>query len=146
MANVTERLAASDYRKLVGAGHSSAARRSASSPRSRGAKYRNVKTTTAGGIFDSARESRTAADFELGRNAVEPWMRVVDVRRQVRFLVIPKQEGERAAFYVADFVATYADVHVEVVDTKSSFTRKLPTYVLKRKLMLSVHGVRIREA
>ena len=76
---------------------------------------------------------------------MDPSQRVVEVRRQQWFTVIEAQDGERKASYVADFVVTYADGRVEVVDTKSEITRKLPTYVLKRKLMLHVHGIRIRE-
>ncbi|MEO8136733.1 MAG: DUF1064 domain-containing protein [Betaproteobacteria bacterium] len=141
MADVTERVSASQYRSMLCTGAPVVG------PRRPGhMKYGNRKTAAAEGeAFDSAKEARTAAGLEMAKRAVEPTLRVVLVERQKWFLVIPKQEGERSASYIADFVVTYADGHVEVIDTKSFITRKLPTYVLKRKLMLQVHGIRIRE-
>lgn len=143
MANVTERVSADEYRSLLARG----APATVAHARKGYKKYGNVKTQAAvGEAFDSAKEARTAADLEMAKLAKDPALRVVTVERQVWYEVISKQDGERAASYVADFVATYADSRVEVIDTKSSFTRKLPVYVLKRKLMLQVHGIRIREA
>jgi Protein of unknown function (DUF1064) len=55
---------------------------------------------------------------------------------------VPKQPGERAVEYRADFV--YRDKVGELVveDAKGVRTKD---YVIRRKLMLSVHGIRIRE-
>ena len=52
---------------------------------------------------------------------------------------------EKNAVYTADFV--YKDKNgVEIVeDVKSEITRKEADYVLRRKLMLHVHGIRIKE-
>jgi hypothetical protein len=51
---------------------------------------------------------------------------------------------EQAAVYTADFV--YIEDGVKVVeDCKSEYTRKEKDYVLRRKLMLHVHGIRIVE-
>ena len=48
--------------------------------------------------------------------------------------------------YVADMA--YYDRRLDkefVIDVKSAFTRKLPAYVIKRKLMLFVHGIKVVE-
>lgn len=51
---------------------------------------------------------------------------------------------EQNAVYTADFV--YIEDGVKVVeDCKSEYTRKEKDYVLRRKLMLHVHGIRILE-
>jgi len=51
---------------------------------------------------------------------------------------------EQNAVYTADFV--YEEDGVRVVeDCKSEYTRKEKDYVLRRKLMLHVHGIRIVE-
>lgn len=52
---------------------------------------------------------------------------------------------EKKAVYTADFVYTDKDRNLVVEDVKSDITRKEPDYVLRRKLMLRVHGIRIRE-
>jgi hypothetical protein len=59
--------------------------------------------------------------------------------------VIPSQPPfERATRYVADF--TYRENGELVVeDTKSAATVKNKDYIMKRKLMLQVHGIRIKE-
>lgn len=67
---------------------------------------------------------------------------IAGLRRQVRFPL--KVNGVRVCVYVSDFV--YIEGRRRVVeDVKSEFTRKLPVYRLKRKLMLAVYGIAIRE-
>ena len=89
------------------------------------------------------------------------WQRagkISDLREQVRFELIPAQYGEaglnlwgkptrplleRACYYIADFVYTdNATGQTVVEDTKGVRTRD---YVIKRKLMLYIHGIQIRE-
>lgn len=66
---------------------------------------------------------------------------IKNLQVQVRYEVIPKQEGERATHYIADFV--YEDNgKVVVEDTKGYST---PDYIMKRKLMLLVHGIKVQE-
>ena len=60
--------------------------------------------------------------------------RISDLRRQ----------DEQNAVYTADFVFVENGVTV-VEDCKSEYTRKEKDYVLRRKLMLHVHGIRIVE-
>ena len=68
--------------------------------------------------------------------------------RQQRFKLIPSQRDksgrviERAVDYVADFVYVTTDGEMVVEDTKGFKTKD---YIIKRKLMLWIHGIRVRE-
>lgn len=105
-------------------------------------KYHNRKVTQGGETFDSVKEYRRFCELRLLERAGA----VTDLRRQVRFELIPAQRvdgkvAERACSYVADFV--YMENGQQVVeDAKGMRTQE---YRLKRKLMLWVHGIRIRE-
>lgn len=66
---------------------------------------------------------------------------ITDLQEQVRFQLIPKQDGERPVDYIADFVFK-ENGQIVVMDVKGFRTRE---YRLKRKLMLWVHGIKIRE-
>lgn len=52
---------------------------------------------------------------------------------------------EKNAVYTADFVYDDADGKLVVEDTKSEYTRKEKDYVLRRKLMLHVHNIKVLE-
>ena len=105
-------------------------------------KYHNRKVTRDGETFDSVKEYRRFCELRLLERAGA----VTDLRRQVKFELIPAQRVddkvvERACSYVADF--TYMENGQQVVeDAKGMRTQE---YRLKRKLMLWVHGIRIRE-
>jgi hypothetical protein len=147
MAHITPRMSAAEYLARVSASGSAAA--GTGRPPGRGglgAKYGNRKIELPNGEkFDSGKELRHMQLLEACRCASDPAQRVTHIERQKRFLLIEKQEGERAVSYHADFVVRYADGRQEVHDVKSVATRTDKTYVLKRKLMLSVHGIRIQE-
>jgi hypothetical protein len=72
---------------------------------------------------------------------------ITDLKRQVKFELIPSQKNEfgkvieRPVTYVADFV--YAKNGKQIVEDVKGFKTK--EYVIKRKLMLYVHGIRIHE-
>ena len=105
-------------------------------------KYYSRKVTRCGETFDSQKEYRRFCELRLLERAGA----VTDLRRQVKFELIPAQrvDGkvvERACSYVADFVYTENGQQV-VEDTKGYRTQE---YRLKRKLMLWVHGIQIRE-
>ncbi len=104
-------------------------------------KYRNVPANGKA----SKHEAYIGEQLEAAKRAVDPAHRVVCVMSQVKFLLIPAQEGERECSYYADYVALYADQRFEVIDAKSEVTRKEARYVMKRKLMLERYGIRIRE-
>jgi hypothetical protein len=93
-------------------------------------------------VFDSKREGR----FWLFLQSEKAAGKICRFERQVPFEVIPACGDERPARYIADFV-TYDEAGniIDVYDVKSAVTRTLPEYVLKRKLMLWRHGLKIRE-
>ena len=73
---------------------------------------------------------------------------ITDLREQVSFILIPVQrdaEGnllEHDCRYIADFVYRDRKGDTIVEDTKGVRT---PEYIIKRKLMLLVYGIRIKE-
>lgn len=94
---------------------------------------------------DSRKESRREKELILMEKAGE----ISDLQCQVPFVLIPAQKKkngkmERSCKYLADFVYMKDGQRI-VEDTKSVFTKKLPVYVIKRKLLLLVHGIEILE-
>ncbi len=100
-------------------------------------KYHNRKVMLDGIKFDSAKEANRYAELRLMERAGV----ITGLQRQVRFEVIPKCGSERSAAYIADFV--YQESGNTVVEDVKGI--KTPEYVLKRKLMNWVHGIRIKE-
>ena len=114
-------------------------------PGGRPSKYKNRKIIVDGQKFDSMKELARWQELKMLERAGE----ITDLHRQQAFMLIPSQVDskgkiiERACIYVADF--TYRENGKLVVeDTKSPATRT-PAYIIKRKLMLSGYGIRIRE-
>jgi hypothetical protein len=100
-------------------------------------KYHAKKTVDDGIIFQSRKEAKRYQELKLMQRAGL----ISDLRRQVKYELIPKQQGERAVSYIADFVYT-EDGKTVVEDVKGVRT---PVYKIKKKLMLWRHGVKIRE-
>lgn len=106
-------------------------------------KYHNRKIVREGETYDSVKEYRRAKELEL----LEKGGVIKDLKRQVRFEIIPSQRGEdgkvveRAVTYVADFVYFEGDKLI-VEDTKGFRTKD---YIIKRKLMRYLLGINIRE-
>lgn len=105
-------------------------------------KYYSRKVTVDGQVFDSKKEYKRWCELVLLQKAGQ----VTDLKRQVKYELIPSQKvgkrvAERACTYVADFVYTENGETV-VEDTKGFKTKD---YIIKRKLMLWVHGIRIKE-
>ena len=101
-------------------------------------KYRNKKT----GGFDSKKEAKRYADLCLMQQAGE----ISELRKQVTFLLIPSQYiggkcVERPCKYIADFVYTHKGA--EIVEDVKGY--RDPVYRIKRKLMLKLLGIRIKE-
>ena len=123
-------------------------------------KYGNKKVIIDGEVFDSKREYYRYMDLKL----LETCGAISDLKRQVVYELIPVQrekstkvykkgrkkgqpiEGkiiEKSVTYIADFVYTDTTTGKEVVeDAKGMRTRD---YIIKRKLMLYIHGIKIRE-
>ena len=105
-------------------------------------------------VFDSKREARRYSELLVLLKAGE----ISDLKRQVRYVLIPAQrepdiigpKGGRKAgklleheiSYVADFVYKDKDGNEIVEDSKGFRTKE---YIIKRKMMLWFHGIRIRE-
>ena len=101
-------------------------------------KYNNTKIRVDGRLFDSKAEAARWQELQLLERAGE----ITELERQVEYELIPKQKGERAAKYVADFRYVDHEGKTVVEDTKGV---KTPVWIIKRKLMLRVHGIRVRE-
>lgn len=106
-------------------------------------KYHNTKLKTADGEFDSKKEYARWKQLK----ALQDMGKIKDLRRQVPYELIPhaKQDGkviERAVNYYADFEYITEDGLKVVEDAKGLRTSD---YIIKRKLMLYIHGIRIRE-
>lgn len=106
-------------------------------------KYRNCKITVDGETFDSQREYNRWRELLLLQRAGE----ISGLRRQESFQLIPSQKvdgkvAEKACHYIADFVYIDKDGEEVVEDTKGYRTKD---YIIKRKLMLWVFGIQIRE-
>ena len=119
-------------------------------------KYYNKKCTVNGIIFDSRKEARRYQELLLLQRAGV----IKNLQRQVKYVLIPAQYEsyerygkngqeltpgkklvERECAYVADFVYV-EDGKTVIEDTKGMKTKD---YIIKRKLMLYTHGIRIRE-
>lgn len=119
-------------------------------------KYYNKKCTVNGIVFDSRKEARRYQELLL----LEKAGIITGLVRQKEFELIPAQyveyprfgkDGkrlkngkkllERSCNYIADF-AYVENCEPVVEDTKGIKTKD---YIIKRKLMLSVYGIRIRE-
>jgi hypothetical protein len=117
-------------------------------------KYYNKKVTVDGITFDSKKEANRYCELRLLERAGQ----IKNLERQKVFELIPTQREilpekdkngnhkvgkviERPIKYKADF--TYIENGKLVVeDTKGYRTTE---YVMKRKMMLFLHGIRIRE-
>lgn len=108
----------------------------------KGSKYGNKKVAINGIEFDSKREARRWLELDAMAKAGQ----IQNLQRQVKYLLIPSQriDGkvvEREVSYVADFVYEQNGETI-VEDSKGHRTKD---YILKRKMMLYLHGIRIRE-
>ena len=115
-------------------------------------KYRNRKVKRDGMVFDSVKEYNRWKKLKW----LEEIGEIYDLRRQVKYVLIPTQYSdteltksgrpkvvEREVTYIADFVYKDAEYGVEIVeDVKGVKTQE---YILKRKMMLYLKGIRIME-
>lgn len=104
-------------------------------------KYHAKKTTVDGITFDSRRE----ADRYLALKGMEDDGAIEDLRRQVRYELVPAFDVDgrhyRPVFYVADFV--YVEGGEEVVEDVKGM--RTDVYKLKSKLFARRYGMTIRE-
>ena len=109
-------------------------------------KYMNVKTTIDGIMFASKHEATRYCELKHMERA----HLISDLQLQRVFTLIGEQRDkdgkiiERPVKYIADFCYKNEKGETVVEDTKSPATRT-KEYVIKRKLMLSIYGIRIHE-
>lgn len=120
-------------------------------------KYHNKKVVYNGIKFDSKKEAHRYCELRLLAKAGE----ITDLQRQVEYELIPKQVEyytvvkngksveksrviERPTKYIADFVYRQKNGDLVVEDVKSTATRTTE-YIIKRKLLLQIYGIRIKE-
>lgn len=117
-------------------------------------KYKNKKAIVDGVVFDSKREAKRYGELLL----LEKAGAITNLQRQVKYILIPAQREpdtigarggihkgkliERECAYYADFVYQDEAGNTVVEDTKGM---RMTEYVIKRKLMLYIHGIRITE-
>ena len=103
-------------------------------------KYGNRKIRLPDGtVYDSKKEYSRHMMLMLLEKAGE----ISHLRRQVKYELIPKQDGERAVYYVADFVYTDNRTGDWVVEDCKGF--KTDVYILKRKMFRYRYGKKILE-
>ena len=124
-------------------------------------KYYNVKTRTSDGlVHDSTLEARRWEQLLLLQRAGK----ITDLKRQVRFELLPNQYEtrerysdktgnrlkdevkliERKVEYVADFTYTDADTGELVVEDTKSAATMTPEFIIKKKLMYAIHGIKVK--
>lgn len=105
-------------------------------------KYNNKKIQLDGMTFDSKKEASRYQELKLLEKAGV----IKNLQRQVKFTLIPSQKidgkvAERECSYKADFV--YQKNGKTVVEDTKGF--RTADYIIKRKLMLQVHDIKIVE-
>ena len=121
-------------------------------------KYRSKTVTVDGITFDSQKEMYRYQELSL----LEKSGAIRDLQRQVKFVLIPTQREftneiytkgrkkgcykqgkilERECAYIADFV--YWENNKQIVEDVKGFRTK--DYKIKKKLMLYIHGIIIKE-
>lgn len=117
-------------------------------------KYGSKKVTLDGIVFDSKKEALRYRELTLLARAGK----ITGLELQKSFELIPAQREpstmtktgkerlgkviEKSVKYIADFVYTDEKGNTVVEDTKGFRTKD---YIIKRKLMLYVYGIRIKE-
>ena len=109
---------------------------------SKKSKYGSRKVTADGITFDSVKEYKRFKELSL----LEVAGVIQDLQWQVKYELIPSQRingkvVERPVIYKADFVYQQNGETI-VEDTKGFKTKE---YILKRKMMLYFHGIKIKE-
>lgn len=121
-------------------------------------KYNSKKITVNGITFDSRKEARRYNELLM----LEKAGLIQDLQMQVKYTLIPAQYEtfekygkngkrlkdykkcvEREVSYIADFVYKVSETGDTIVEDTKGFKTK--DYIIKRKLMLWVHGIRILE-
>jgi hypothetical protein len=105
-------------------------------------KFGSKKTEVDGIMFDSKREANFYGTLKLQKAGNE----IIGFEMQVPYELIPKFKIDKKTYrptrYIADFVVTYLDGSVQVIDVKGFRDQ---VYKLKLKMMAHVHGIQVVE-
>lgn len=108
-------------------------------------KYGNKKIQVGDKVFDSLREARRYSELCL----LQRGGYIKDLELQKKFVLIPSQYDkhkrllERECSYYADFCYVDTDTNETIVEDTKGF--RTDVYKIKKKLMLYVHNIRIKE-
>jgi hypothetical protein len=118
-------------------------------------KYRAKKIIVDGLSFDSKKEARRYKELK----ALQMAGAISCLQRQFKFVLIPSQREpdsigargglkkgkliEREVVYIADF--TYIDLETDKLIVEDVKGFRTPEYIIKRKLMLYLKNIRIKE-
>lgn len=124
-------------------------------PRSHKSKYHNKKVVYDNIVFDSTKEARRYGELKLLLRA----NKIKDLELQKTYVLIPTQKEpdtigirggiikgrviEKAVKYIADFVYTDTETNETVVEDVKGI--RTDVYKIKKKLMLYVYGIKIKE-
>ena len=111
-------------------------------------KYNAKRVLTSVGTFDSMAEYRYFIQLNMMSNAVKLSERVLTIERQKTFNFVVN--GIKITSYRADFVVTYGDGVVKVIDVKNPYligkgksTPAAQNFNYKKKLMKAIYGIEV---
>jgi hypothetical protein len=102
-------------------------------------KYNNKKTIADEQEFDSQHEAVRYGELKLRQRADE----ITALQMQVPFLLEPKNDKNRAEYYIADFV--YFDYSLKDWVVEDAKGVKTQVYINKKKSMYNKYGIDIKE-
>lgn len=124
-------------------------------PKYKKSKYGAKKAIIDGITFDSKKEAKRYQELSMMQRSGF----ISSLQMQVKYVLIPAQREpdivgkrggkvqgkllEREVAYIADFVYVDNDTGETIVEDTKGF--RTPEYIIKRKLMLYIHGIKIRE-
>ena len=100
-------------------------------------KYKAIKTEIDGIKFDSLKEGRRYGELKL----LERAHAIKELQVHVRFSL--DVNGYHICNYTPDF--TYLENGLLVVEDVKSTATKTRDYLLRKKLMMAIHGIAVRE-
>lgn len=98
-------------------------------------KYRAVRTNG----YASKKEAKRAGELKL----LEQLGEISDLLKQVKYVLIPKDELGKEVSYTADFVYWDNGQQQTIVEDVKGF--RTPVYKLKRRLMWHQYDIKIKE-
>lgn len=111
-----------------------------SAPQNKGAKFGNVWTEIDGIKFQSKAEATYYGKLKILKRSGK----IKNFKRQVPYRIVVNKVF--ICTYRADFVVTFLDGAVEVVDVKSDATEYIYAFQIKKKLLFACYGITLKIA